>query len=196
MFAYCGNEPVNRWDPSGCFWDYVLDAVFLAWSIYDVIKDPGNWKNWAALGVDLVFVVIPFVPSGAGQVIKVGNKIDNVLDVASAINKLDNVHDLSKVTMIGRNGDRVKDTAKLLGMSDNIYKPWKGYKAAKFLPEARSIGHNGLWMFGKLRAGNIVLDIGMMTMHTSRGWYYGIERFVVGLWRTRHFWKLPINYYL
>ncbi len=48
----------------------------------DVIKDLGDWGNWAALGVDLVFAVVPFAPSGAGQVIKVGNKIDNVADVA------------------------------------------------------------------------------------------------------------------
>lgn len=80
-------------DAFGHFWDYIFDAVFLIWSIVDVIKNPKDWKNWVALGVDLVFAVIPFVPSGAGQVIKVGNKIDNFVDVASAINKIDNLHD-------------------------------------------------------------------------------------------------------
>ena len=79
--------------------------------------------------MDVLFAVIPFVPSGAGQVIKVGNKIDNAVDVASAINKIDNFQDMSKVTMIGRNMDRVRDTAALINQTDNLYDAWKGYDA-------------------------------------------------------------------
>lgn len=68
-----------------------------------------------------MFAVIPFVPSGIGQTIKIGNKVDNALDVVCAINKLDNVQDLSKVTLIGRNMNRVTDTAKLIVKADDLY---------------------------------------------------------------------------
>ena len=201
LYAYCNNDPINRFDPSGHFWDYVFDAAFIAWGIYDLVNGGyKDWKNWVAFGVDIVFAVLPFVPSGAGQVIKVGNKIDNAVDVASAINKIDNIQDMSKVTMIGRSMDRITDTATLIGKADNLYDAWKGYDATA--TGLKRVAHNGIsmlhdagWMFGKLRSGYTVIDIGMTTLHRGRGLYYGAERFVIGLWKTRNLWKLPINYY-
>lgn len=96
----------------------------------DVVNDPTDWKNWAALGVDLVFMAIPFVPGGSGQVIKAGNRLDDAVDVANAINKIDNIHDLSRVTFIGRNMERVEDVASLLNRTDNLYDAWRGYDNA------------------------------------------------------------------
>ena len=200
LYAYCDNNPVVRVDFNGQFWDYVVDIGFLVWSVVDVINDPSDWKNWAALAVDVVFAVIPFVPSGVGQVIKAGNKIDNALDVANAINKVDNIQDAAKVTMIGRNMDRVTNTANLIGKADNLYEAWKGYDATatgikRLLHNGISMAHNGGWLFGKLRQGYTVIDIGLSTMHKGRGLWYGTEKFVLGLWETRNIWKLPINYY-
>lgn len=204
LYAYCDNNPVVRVDRNGQFWDYVVDIGFIAWSVADVVNDPGDWKNWVALAVDVVFAVVPFVPGGVGQVIKTGNKIDNAMDVANAINKVDNIHDVAKVTMIGRNMDRVKDTAKLIGKADNLYVPWKGYDAVakgvkKLLHNGISMVHNGAWLFGKYRKGYTVIDIGVTTKHFGRntfGLWYGTERVVTEIWRTRNIWKIPVNYYL
>ena len=201
LYVYCGNDPVNMADPDGCFWDTVFDVAFITWEIYDLVNGGyKDWKNWVALGIDVIFAVIPFVQSGAGQVIKVGNKIDDTVDVANAINKIDNIKDMSKVTMIGRSMDRVTDTAKLIGKADNLYVAWKGFDATA--TGLKRIVHNGIsmihdagWMFGKLRSGYTVIDIGMTTLHKGRGLYYGAERFVIILWKTRNIWKLPINYY-
>ncbi|MBQ3215077.1 MAG: RHS repeat-associated core domain-containing protein, partial [Oscillospiraceae bacterium] len=206
LFAYCGNNPVIRADHGGQFWDYVIDAVFLAWSVYDVINEPEDWENWAALGVDAIFAVVPFVTSGAGQVIKIGNRVDDVVDVAGAINKIDNIQDVSKATMIGRDMQRVTKAAKntkIIGLADNLYDAWKGYdKSAtgikKIFHNSISMAHNGGWLLGKLRKGYTVIDIGVTTAHRGRktfGLWYGTERAVLSIWQTRNIWKLPINYY-
>ncbi len=115
--------------------------------------------------------------------------------------KSDDISDFGRVTMIGRDVDRVTDVARLMGISDNIYDAWKGYKSgAKGLGQlyntTRSVIHNGNWMLNTLRKGYTVIDIGMTTLHRGRGLYYGTEKLIVGIWRTRHIWKMPLNYYL
>ena len=137
------------------------------------------------------------MPAGAGQVIKVGNKIDNAADVVSAINKVDNINDITNLTVIGRSMDRVRDTAVGIGRADDIYDMWKGFDSIKEfnkpLGYALSGLENGSWMFGKLRKGYTVIDIGITTTHRGMGWYYGIERFVMAQWKYRNIWKLPVN---
>ena len=199
LYAYCNNNPVNYVDPTGQFWDTILDIGFLIWSVVDLVRGGWkDWKNWAALGVDVLFAVIPFIPSGGGQIISVGNKMDNALDVADAINHIDNIQDIAKVTLIGRSMDRVKDTAALIGKADNLYIPWRGYDVAatgfkKLVHNTISMLHDGYWMFGKLRKGYTVIDIGMKSTHRYLGLYYGIEKVVSALWKSRNVWKFPIH---
>lgn len=161
-------SPVMYSDGTGCAIDFVLDLFFLGWSIVDVIKDPTGWKNWAAVGMDLAFMAIPFA-TGGSQIIKVGNKIDNV-------------QDLSRVTLIGRNMERVTNTANIIKRTDNLYDTWKGYnKVANFsksLANGISIVHNGGWLFNKPRKGYTVIDIGLTTAHRGIGLWYGTERIV------------------
>ena len=201
LYTYCNNDPVNYCDPSGHFWDWVFDAVFIAWGIFDIVNGGyKDWKNWVALGIDIAFAVLPFVPSGLGQVIRVGNRIDNAADVVSAINKVDNIKNIPKVTMIGRNMARVIDVAQGIGKADELYKIWKGYDATatglmRLFHDGISIADNAFWMWRKLRSGYTVIDIGMQTIHRSWGGWYGAERLVIALWKTRNVWKLPINYF-
>ncbi len=203
LYAYCDNNPVVRADSNGEFWDYVIDGAFIVWSTVDAVREPTNWKNWLALGVDVVFAVVPFIPSGAGQVIKVGNKVDNSLDVANAISKIDNLQHVTNVTMIGRDMKRVTNTASLLGITNNLYTPWKGYDITstgikRLVHNSISVAHNGKWILEKLRRGHTVIDIGVSAAYSgwkSYGLWYGTERTILGLWQTRNLWKLPINYY-
>ena len=60
MFAYCENNPISRFDPTGeLFWD-VVDCFMAALSINDFIQNP-SWENfgWAALDIVSLLPVVP-----------------------------------------------------------------------------------------------------------------------------------------
>ena len=205
LYAYCGNNPVNCIDRTGQFWDYIFDAVFLVWSVIDFLKDPSDWKNWVALGVDIIFAVIPFVPSGAGQLIKIGSNIDNVIDLTKAVNKLDDLNDLSKITVIGQSMDRVRSVGRAFNTVGNLYGGFTAYnriadtgKLGKVFAEMIAKPHNAFWLMDKLRRGYTVLDIGIDITKVAKGITsssYAMERIITMLWKTRNIWKLPLNYF-
>ncbi|MBR6666205.1 MAG: RHS repeat-associated core domain-containing protein [Lachnospiraceae bacterium] len=97
MFAYCGNNPVNRSDTEGRLWETFLDLLSLGASLIDVWNNPKDGWAWAGLGGDAVDL-IPFV-TGVGE----GTK------ALGAINKMDNARDAAKVVKSGSNaGSGVK----------------------------------------------------------------------------------------
>lgn len=178
--------PVMYTDSDGYFWDTVLDIFFIGWDIYNLFADGGykNWKNWAVLGVDILFAAIPFVTGGGGQILKIGDKVADF-------------NDFRKVTVIGETMDRVKDTASLLNNVDNLYDGFKAYnrlsdlgKGGKVLAEIGGKTSNIAWLYGKLRSGYKVIDIGIDISRTARSSSYIIERSVVAIWQARNAIKL------
>ena len=150
--------------------------------------------------MDALFAVVPFVPSGVGQVVKIGNGVDNALDVAKAINKAEDVKDATKLAIIGRKKARVKQTASLITTSVSVFVAFKKYDdlakgVKKVLQNGATLVQNIGWIFGKLRKGYTIIDIGMPTYVKLRGFYYGSEKIILRLLQTRNLWKLPINYY-
>ena len=109
LYCYCGNDPVNRYDVNGNFWDYVLDAVFIVAGLYDFIKDP-SWSKAGWLALDIGLAVLPFIPaiSSARHL----GKVDNVIDAASTLNKIDNVGDVASGF---RYADDVIDSGQEIG---------------------------------------------------------------------------------
>ncbi len=118
-FAYCGNDPVNRTDADGEFWDTVFDIVSLGFSIADVIQNPSDPWAWAGLVGDVIDL-IPFVTGvgeltkAAGAVADAANVIDDVHDTARALDNADDVYDAMKAADgIGDSLDAAKDASKL-----------------------------------------------------------------------------------
>lgn len=87
-FAYCGNNPVNRSDPDGEFWDTVFDIVSIGFSIADVVANPTDPWAWAGLAGDLVDLV-PFV-TGVGEATRA------VSAMADAAEVIDDIYDTAK----------------------------------------------------------------------------------------------------
>ncbi len=86
LYAYCNNDPVNYCDPSGHWVETVVDVGFALWSLYDFIKKP-SLENAGWLALDVVALVVPFLPAGS----KVITKADDLLDVVGFVNKYDEV---------------------------------------------------------------------------------------------------------
>ena len=86
LYAYCGNDPVNKYDPSGHAWETVFDIGFAIWSLIDFIKDP-TWANAGWLASDVLALAVPFLPGGS----KVITKADDIVDAVGFVNKYDEV---------------------------------------------------------------------------------------------------------
>lgn len=172
-------------DPTGHFWDTVLDILFIGWDIYNLITNEGykDWKNWAALLVDLAFAAIPFVTGGGGQVVKLANVADDISD-------------FSKVTVIGESMSRVQTISQFVNATDNLYDGFKSYKklsslgkGGKVLAEIGGKSSNIAWLYGKLRSDYKVIDIGIDTVRTTRSSSYIVERITIAIWKSRNICK-------
>ena len=172
-------------DPEGNFWDTVLDVFFIGWDIYNLIVNEGykDWKNWVALGIDVAFAAIPFVTGGGNQVVKLANVADDISD-------------FSKVTVIGESMSRVQTISQFLNATDNLYVGFKAYdrlsslgKGGKVLAEIGGKSTNIAWLYGKLRSGYKVVDIGIDTARTIRSSSYITERITITIWKNRNIWK-------
>lgn len=87
-FSYCGNNPVNRLDKSGNFWDTVFDVISIIVSVVDVAMNPDDVGAWAGLAGDVIDI-IPFV-TGVGETIRACRTTTKVIEAA------DELHDISK----------------------------------------------------------------------------------------------------
>ena len=97
MFVYCGNNPVNRVDADGNFWETVFDVISLGASIVEVCVTPTDPWAWASLIGDTIDL-IPFV-SGVGEgtrVLRLIEKGGDVIEISKASDFTDAAADLVK----------------------------------------------------------------------------------------------------
>ena len=189
LFSYCDDNPVNRFDTAGKIWDTVLDVVFIGVDIVSLCIDGGwkNWKNWAALGLDIVFTAVPFA-TGGGQAIKFANVGDKI-------------NDFSKITVVGETMDRVKTVSQFVNATDNLYDGFKSYntlsnlgKSGKVLAEIAGKTSNASWLYGKLHKGYRIIDIGIDSKRIARSSSYALERFILTGWQYRNVAKGIMHY--
>ncbi len=86
LYAYCINDPVNYYDPSGYAWETVFDVGFAIWSLVDFIREP-TWANAGWLALDLISLVVPFLPAGSKAI----TRADDIVDAVGFVNKYDEV---------------------------------------------------------------------------------------------------------
>ncbi len=94
-YCYCGNNPVNFVDPTGEFFDAILDFGGFLWSLYDYIKNP-SIVNGAFVWSDFLSILIPFVPGSyltkSGKyIVKSVDKADSLMDTIKGLNKSEKI---------------------------------------------------------------------------------------------------------
>ena len=117
LFAYCDNNPVNRVDVGGQFWDTVFDVVSLAVSVIDVIANPDDPWAWIGLAGDVVDL-IPFVTC-VGEVTRVVSTTKKVVEAA------DTVHDAAKtIDNVGDTVETIGDVGKTASNAKDLHRPY------------------------------------------------------------------------
>ena len=61
LYTYCGNDAINNVDPSGHFFETILDIASIGYSVYSLVTEP-SWENAAYLAWDVAATVVPGVP--------------------------------------------------------------------------------------------------------------------------------------
>lgn len=100
-YAYLNNNPINGTDPTGHWVETAFDIISLGMTINDIRNEGFTVMNTISLVTDVATVVLPIVPAGVSQAIRVAkyaskavNAVDTVADTAKVINKADDVIDL------------------------------------------------------------------------------------------------------
>ncbi|MBI2011746.1 hypothetical protein HYS91_03180 [Candidatus Daviesbacteria bacterium] len=103
-YAYVGNNPINRSDPSGEAWFlYLLDAAGTTLDVVALQEDLSNC-NWGGAALDVVSIGIPFVSIGAiKQVGRVAKVADEVLDTSKQFTKLSE----GEIKMLQKGGENI-----------------------------------------------------------------------------------------
>jgi len=107
LYSYTRNNPLRYVDSSGNYIETAWDIANVGFGVASFIDNvrQGNYVSATldAVGVvlDSAAVVAPFVPAGAGVLIKgarAADKIDDVVDATKALNRADGAGDGATVT--------------------------------------------------------------------------------------------------
>ena len=190
MYAYCGNDPINRTDSTGAFWDTVFDVVSLAMSVAEVAATPTNPWAWAGMVGDIADL-IPFV-SGVGEVTKAlgaakkaGELIDDVHDAKKAQKAIENMAELAEA---GQDGFKTFKTAKKnMEAATNI--EWH------HIVEQSQIGRSGFAKTSINNSSNLV-GISSDLHHKISAIYSGKPTFLTNpeQYKTVRDWVSTLNY--
>lgn len=95
---------------------------------------------------------------------------------------------------------RVETISQFVNATDNLYDGFRAYdklndlgKGGKVLAEIGGKSDNLAWLYGKLRTGYTVVDIGIDIKRTTRSSSYFFESLLLNSWKYRNIWKMPYH---
>jgi len=81
-YAYALNNPIKYNDPSGHWFESVLDLGFIAYDIYDIQQNGLTWTSGLSLAADVAGLALPVV-TGGGLAVRALAHGDEVAKIAS-----------------------------------------------------------------------------------------------------------------
>jgi RHS repeat-associated protein len=107
-YSYAIGNPLRYNDPSGHWFESLLDVASIAYDIYDISKNGLNWSNGLSLAADVASLALPAV-TGGGLLVRAMTKADDVTDAARAVNAAANV------AQVASQADNAADALKFAG---------------------------------------------------------------------------------
>ena len=118
LYAYCMNNPIMYYDPSGHWFESIFDILSIGYDIYCLSTNDGHkdWKNWAALGLDVACLILPIATGGSAIVrtADMANTIDNAGDLTKIYGHIDGFADAGGIIRKADELDFVDDGWKLV----------------------------------------------------------------------------------
>ena len=201
LYCYCFNNPIMYYDHSGHLIESLFDILSIGYDIYCLFTNDGHkdWKNWAALGLDVVCLILP-IATGGSAIVRTAGTIENADDVYDTIKSLNLVDNASDIAVIGRTADRVHDVGNLGGFvtyggfqhyDDLFVKGVYGWAAAEIIGKSQ----NALWLSKQLFKGRTIIDIGL---GVGRGLSssYRLELLILEMYKIRRAFRWGVRAYL
>lgn len=89
-YAYTLNNPLKYTDPSGHWFESIIDIISIGYDLYDISQNGLNWENGLSLVADVGGLILPGI-TGGGMLVRAASHADEALDAARGINAAVNV---------------------------------------------------------------------------------------------------------
>jgi hypothetical protein len=108
------NNPVMFEDRSGYYLESAADIGFIAYDLYDIGMtlyngDEVSGVQWAALGGDVIGLLVPFA-TGGGAAVRAAAHADDVVDAVKTVDKAVDAGKSGKARFIGDTDGKLIDT--------------------------------------------------------------------------------------
>ncbi len=80
-YAYVLNNPLKYTDPTGHWFESVIDIISIGYDLYDISQHGLNWENGLSLVADVASLALPVV-TGGGMMVRAASHADEVADAA------------------------------------------------------------------------------------------------------------------
>ena len=112
-YAYVLNNPLRYTDPTGHWFESLIDIISIGYDLYDISQHGLNWENGLSLVADVASLALPVV-TGGGMIVRAAAHADDVADVARGVNAAVNVAQAANTAGdIARLGARASDFEKI-----------------------------------------------------------------------------------
>ena len=131
---HAANNPIKYNDPSGHWFESVLDLASIAYDIYDIQQNGLNWTSGLSLAADVASLALPVV-TGGGLAVRALAHADDVADVVTHVDEA--VEVASHVEDVYHATDAAESVVQ--GINPVLFRPENRFGKAFYVASDRSV---------------------------------------------------------